>query len=71
MRKQNSSKKLFVGYYKLWAMLTYLNIVSAIVGMAFALSGNIVLSIICLMGCGLCDMLVGPVARRKKRNERE
>jgi len=64
-------RKLFIGYYRLWAMLTYLNSVSAIVGMAFALSGNTVLAIICLMGCGLCDMLDGPVARRKNRSERE
>ena len=64
-------RKLFVGYYRLWTMLTYLNIVSAIVGMAFAVNGNVVLAIICLMGCGLCDMLDGPVARRKNRSERE
>jgi len=64
-------RKLFVGYYKIWVMLTYLSAVSAVVGMYFALGGNIVLAIICLMGCGLCDMLDGPVARRKKRNDRE
>jgi len=64
-------RKLLVGYYKIWAMLTYLNAISAIVGMSFALSGNTVLAIVCLMGCGLCDMLDGPVARRKKRNDRE
>ena len=64
-------KKPFIGYYKFWVMLTYLSAVSAIVGMSFALSGNIVLAIICLMTCGLCDMLDGPVARRKKRTERE
>ena len=66
-----SKKKPFIGYYKLWVMLTYLSAVSAIVGMSFALGGNIVLAMICLMTCGLCDMLDGPVARRKKRNERE
>ena len=64
-------KKPFLGYYKTWVMLTYLGAVSAIVGMSFALSGNIVLALICLMVCGLCDMLDGPVARRKKRTERE
>jgi len=66
-----TKKKPFIGYYKIWVMLTYLSAVSAIVGMSFALSGNIVLSMICLMTCGLCDMLDGPVARRKKRTERE
>jgi len=69
--KKSGKKKPFVGYYKIWVMLTYLSVVSAIVGMSFAVSGNIVLSLICLMTCGLCDMLDGPVARRKNRNERE
>jgi len=64
-------RKLFIGYYKFWVLLTYLSVVSAIVGMSFALNGDTVLAIICLMVCGLCDMLDGPVARRKKRNERE
>jgi len=66
-----AKRKLFIGYYRMWTMLTYLSIVSAIAGMAFALNGDIVLAIICLMACGLCDMLDGPVARRSKRNERE
>jgi len=66
-----TKKKPFIGYYKIWVMLTYLSAVFAIVGMSFALGGNIVLAMICLMTCGLCDMLDGPVARRKNRNERE
>ena len=66
-----TKKKPFLGYYKFWVVLTYLSVVSAIVGMSFALGGNIVLAMICLMTCGLCDMLDGPVARRKKRTERE
>jgi len=66
-----SKRKPFIGYYKIWVMLTYLSAVSAVVGMFFALDGSIVLAIICLMVCGLCDMLDGPVARRKKRTERE
>jgi len=69
--KKVKKKKPFIGYYKIWVMLTYLSVVSALVGMSFAVGGNIVLAIICLMTCGLCDMLDGPVARRKKRTERE
>jgi len=68
---KKEKRKPFIGYYKVWVLLTYLSAVSAIVGMSFALGGSIVLSIICLMVCGLCDMLDGPVARRKKRNDRE
>ena len=68
---KKEKRKPFIGYYKVWVLLTYLSAVSAIVGMSFALGGSIVLAIICLMVCGLCDMLDGPVARRKKRNDRE
>jgi len=67
----SKKRKLLVGYYKLWVMLTYLSVVSAVTGISFAIVGRIELSIFCLMVCGLCDMLDGPVARRKKRNERE
>ena len=69
--KKKKRRKPVIGYYKYWVLLTYSSAVSAIVGMYFALSGNLVLAMICLMICGLCDMLDGPVARRKKRNERE
>jgi len=68
---KKEKRKPFIGYYKVWVLLTYLSAVSAIVGMSFALGGSIVLAIICLMVCGLCDMLDGPVARRKKRSDRE
>ena len=68
---KKEKRKPFIGYYKVWVLLTYLSAVSAVVGMSFALGGSIVLAIICLMVCGLCDMLDGPVARRKKRNDRE
>ena len=69
--EKSKKRKPFIGYYKIWVMLTYLSAVSAVVGMFFALSGNVVLAIICLMTCGLCDMLDGPAARRKKRNVKE
>ena len=69
--EKRKKRKPIIGYYKYWVLLTYFGVVSAIIGMFFALNGNIVLAMICLMVCGLCDMLDGPVARRKKRNERE
>jgi len=60
-----------VGYYGYWVVLTYFSVVSAIVGMHFALGGNIAYAIICLLISGICDMLDGPVARSKKRTEKE
>jgi len=69
--KKKEKRRPIIGYYRFWVILTYLSAVSAVVGMYFALSGNIGLAVICLMFCGFCDMLDGPAARRKKRNERE
>jgi len=69
--KKREKRRPIIGYYKFWVVLTYLSAVSAVVGMYFALSRNIGLAVICLMFCGFCDMLDGPLARRKKRNERE
>jgi len=69
--EKSEKRRPIIGYYKFWVLLTYLSAISAIVGMCFALAGNIGLAMFCLMICGLCDMLDGPAARRRKRNERE
>jgi CDP-diacylglycerol--serine O-phosphatidyltransferase len=53
-------------------VLTYLNVVSAMVGMYLALvHRDIYWAIICLMFSGVCDMFDGAVANRKERTERE
>ena len=65
-------KKLpFIGYYGYWIILTYLSVVSAIVGIYFAFNGNIKASLICLMVSGVCDMFDGTVARMAKRTNNE
>ena len=69
---QKAKKRMpIIGFYKIWVVLTYLSAITAMVGMYFALRGNIPLAMFCLMFCGLCDMLDGPAARRRKRNDRE
>lgn len=65
------NKLPFVGYYGHWIILTYLSVVSAIVGVYFALNGNINEALACLMVSGTCDMFDGPVARRAKRTADE
>ena len=60
-----------LGYYGYWVILTYLGVISAIVGIDFAISGNIKYAVICLMVSGLCDMFDGPLARLAKRTDRE
>jgi CDP-diacylglycerol--serine O-phosphatidyltransferase len=64
-------KTPFIGFYGYWVILTYLGVTSAIAGIVFAAGGNIRYAILCLMVCGLCDMLDGPVARSRKRTDRE
>ncbi|MCL2391081.1 MAG: CDP-alcohol phosphatidyltransferase family protein [Oscillospiraceae bacterium] len=63
--------KRVIGYYGIWAALTYLSIVSAVLGMFLALNGNLGFAIVCLMISGLCDMFDGTVARMRHRTENQ
>ena len=66
-----------IGYYSYTVILTYMSLISSVLGMFFALGvdGNPPhpdYAIICLMVSGLCDMFDGKVARTKKnRTESE
>ena len=66
-----------IGYYNYTVILTYMSLVSSVVGMFFALGINCgaphpEYAIICLMLSGLCDMFDGKIARTKKnRTENE
>ena len=66
-----------IGYYNYTVILTYMSLVSAVLGMMLAMGfgGNPPhpdYAIICLMVSGLCDMFDGKVARTKKdRTESE
>jgi len=66
-----------IGYYNYTVILTYLSLVSSVIGMFFAvgcgdLGPHPEYAIICLMVSGLCDMFDGKVARTKKdRTESE
>lgn len=65
-----------IGYYNYTVILTYISLVSSVMGMFFAMgmSGSVhpEYAIMCLMISGLCDMFDGKVARTKKdRTESE
>lgn len=61
-----------IGIYDYTVILTYLSALSAIFGMGLVMNGHPILSTICLLFCGLCDMFDGKVARTKKnRSETE
>lgn len=66
-----------IGYYNYTVILTYVSLISSVVGMFFALGINCgaphpEYAIMCLMLSGLCDMFDGKIARTKKnRTENE
>lgn len=64
-------KNKLIGYYGYWVHLTYLSVVSAIIGIYFTITNNVFAAIICLMISGVCDMFDGTVAKTKKRNDDE
>lgn len=56
----------FIGFYNYTVILTYLSLVSGIVGMKCAHDGHLWLAIGCLILSGVCDIFDGAVARSKK-----
>ena len=60
-----------IGIYDYTVWLTYLSLVSGMLGITCAFNGNIFESIVCLMVSGFCDMFDGRVARTKKKRTAE
>lgn len=56
----------FIGFYNYTVILTYLSLISGVIGMKLACDGRFGLSVCCLMFSGICDMFDGAVARSKK-----
>lgn len=56
----------WIGFYDYTVILTYLSLVSGVLGMKFASDGKLNLAIGCLVFSGVCDMFDGVVARSKK-----
>ena len=56
----------FIGFYDYTVILTYLSLVSGLLGMRFAYAGRLGAAICCLAVSGICDMFDGAVARSKK-----
>lgn len=55
-----------IGFYNYTVVLTYMSLISAVLGMTFAHGGNFGLAVFCLALSGFFDMFDGKVARRKK-----
>lgn len=56
----------FIGFYDYTVILTYLSLVSAVLGMTFAHGGCFSAAMLCLFISGFCDAFDGTVARTKK-----
>ena len=55
-----------IGVYDYTVILTYMSLVSAVIGMVLASNGRLTAAVICLVASGVCDMFDGMVARTKK-----
>lgn len=56
----------FIGFYNYTVILTYMSLISGVVGIKFASMEKPGAAIICLLISGFCDMFDGVVARTKK-----
>ena len=56
----------FIGFYDYTVILTYLSLVSAVLGMVCAHKGAFGAAMLCLFLSGFCDAFDGKVARSKK-----
>ena len=56
----------FIGFYDYTVILTYMSLVSAVLGMVFAHKGAFGAAMLCLFLSGFCDAFDGKVARSKK-----
>lgn len=65
-REKKEAAMKFIGVYDYTVILTYLSLISGVVGMVFACIGRPGISICCLGLSGICDMFDGTVARTKK-----
>ena len=55
-----------IGFYNYTVILTYIGLVTSIVGITQVFKGNFMIAIFCLIGSGVCDMFDGVIARSHK-----
>jgi len=66
------NKFSLIGVWDYTVIVTYISLISSVVGMANVVNGRFKIAITCLAFSGLCDMFDGKIARTKKdRTEKE
>ncbi|MEG0826545.1 MAG: CDP-alcohol phosphatidyltransferase family protein [Bacilli bacterium] len=62
---------MFIGKYNKSVIITYVGVLTALIGMNFAIHNNITQAMMCLAIAGICDLFDGKVARMCKRTKEE
>lgn len=60
-----------IGFYNYTVILTYLGLVSGVMGILNVTSGNVRTALLCLMVSGICDMFDGKIASTMERTRPE
>lgn len=60
-----------IGFYNYTVILTYISLLISVQGIYFALDGNLLYAMVCLLGSGVCDMFDGMIARTRKKSTDE
>ena len=55
-----------IGFYNYTVYLTYVGMLSSVIGMFLAIDGRSTAAVICLLISGICDLFDGKIARTKK-----
>ncbi len=61
---------MIIGEYNKSVILTYIGVISSIVGIYLGLNNNMDGAFLCLIFCGVCDLFDGVIARRCNRSDR-
>ena len=60
-----------IGFYDYTVIMTYISVVSSMIGICCAMTDRISAAVCCLAFSGLCDMFDGKIARTKKNRTEE
>lgn len=60
-----------IGYYNYTVILTYIGLLSGFAGINYIWHGDLKMSLICLLVCGVCDMFDGKIASTMERTRQE
>jgi len=69
--KVKTDTNMIIGFFGKSVIITYIGVISGVIGINFGLMGKTNLALVCLMISAFCDGIDGKVARACKRSEEE